>query len=146
MQCFGGFPIEPAPNSSGPHAMSRAPWNCIAAQPADLHFPLVFQRFLAVAFAGQQDPRSAPGDAPGAEGFAVTQDLLETFDFTRFLKDSQSNLPAPAPLPQALLLHVARNYTHFHGFQQCARTLRGACDWLCSLQHSTWETLALVMS
>ena len=104
---FEGFPIKPAPNSSGPHAMSRAPWNCIAAQPADLHFPLVSQRFLAFAFAGQQDPRSAPGAAPDAEGFAVKQDLLETFDFTRVLKDSQSNLHSPALLPHPLFLHVA---------------------------------------
>ena len=87
----------------------------MAAQQGNLHSPLVFQLFLPFAFAGQQDPRSAPGAAPDAEGFAVRRDLLETFDFTRSLKYFQSNLPAPAPLPQALLLHVGRNYMDSQG-------------------------------
>ena len=76
---FEGFSNKPAPNSSGPHAMSRAPWNCNAAQQADLHSPLVPQWFFAFAFAGQQDPRSAPGAAPDAEGFAAKLDLLHRF-------------------------------------------------------------------
>ena len=129
-----GLSIKPARNSSGPQAMSRAPWNCIAAQQADLHSPLVFQWFLAFAFAGQQDPRSAPGAAPDAEGFAVKQDLLETFDFTRFSDDFLLNMTGSGSLQQASLWRMAWKYTDFQGFPAFHPRARRCGREACSLQ------------